>query len=82
MLFLSLSRVLSHLSIWHTRHSQLIDLYDFEDSDFIIPGGQTGNSLSADYTLYLSLWQAGKYIPMNSVAYEVAAQVEIVPRQS
>lgn len=41
-----------------------------DDSEFIIPMGQSGHVFSPDYDAYLARWLAVEYIPMTMV-YEV-----------
>jgi penicillin amidase len=50
------------------RHaSSLRAIYDLADPDasrFIMPGGQSGNPLSAHYRDLMPLWARGDYLPM------------------
>ena len=42
----------------------IVDLGRFEDSRWVLPGGQSGNPLSAHYADQLPLWQRGEGVPI------------------
>ena len=48
-----------------------VDVGSWEDSRFILPGGQSGNPLSPHYDDMLSLWKRGKGVPIAWSAEEV-----------
>jgi penicillin G amidase len=50
-----------------------VDLGKFEDSRWILPGGQSGNPLSPHYDDQLPLWLRGEGIPIAHTEAEVAA---------
>jgi penicillin G amidase len=51
----------------------IVDLGRFEDSRWILPGGQSGNPLSPHYDDQLPLWLRGEGIPVAFTDAEVAA---------
>ena len=51
----------------------IVDLGNFADSRWVLPGGQSGNPLSAHYADQLPLWRAGEGIPIPFSPQEVTA---------
>ena len=54
----------------------LVDVGRFEDSRWILPGGQSGNPLSPHYDDQLPLWLRGEGIPIAFGAEEVRSSTE------
>jgi penicillin amidase len=50
----------------------VIDVGEWEQSRFVIPGGQSGNPLSDHYQDQMPLWQAGEGVPIPFAPEEVA----------
>jgi penicillin amidase len=51
----------------------IVDLGRFEDSRWVLPGGQSGNPLSAHYADQLPLWQRGEGVPIPFSDAQVSA---------
>jgi penicillin amidase len=51
----------------------IVDLGRFEDSRWVLPGGQSGNPLSPHYADQLPLWQHGDGVPIPFSEAEVSA---------
>lgn len=62
-------------------YRQIVDLANLEDSVFITPPGQSGNTLSPNFDNQLPLWQQGAYLPMKTTNYEVAQRLVLQPGQ-
>jgi penicillin G amidase len=51
----------------------IVDLGRFEDSRWVLPGGQSGNPLSPHYADQLALWQRGEGVPIPFSEAQVSA---------
>jgi len=53
-------------------YRQIVDLSDMDNSQFILPTGNSGNVLNSNYDNMLPLYEAGEYVPMKMNDYNVA----------
>lgn len=61
---------------------QLFDLNNLNNSQFVVPPGQSGNWFSPFFKNLLSLWQQGKYVPLQTEDFQVTAKLALEPVQT
>jgi penicillin amidase len=60
-------------------YRQIVDLSNMENSQFIIPMGQSGNVLDKNYDSLLNDFMNDKYAPMKTSGYTVADKLTLKP---
>lgn len=60
-------------------YRQIVDVGDPGTSQWVIPGGSSGDPLSRHYDDQLADWRQGRYHPMMPEAVSVAEVLELSP---
>ena len=72
--------------VWIASLRMVVDVGNWEESRFVLPGGQSGNPLSPHYEDLLPLWKRGEGVPIAWSPTEVArvarSTLRLVPARS
>jgi len=60
-------------------YRQVVDVYNYENSVFVHPMGQSGNLFSPYFENLLPLWANGQYLPMTTQNFAVDHTFVLIP---